>query len=186
MFIFNSTERHKKRQGSLYVQVEPKIIVGAQKTTKAIPLDSIRCQTVLAKCLGPLSTWESKLIVAKNSGFNMIHFTPIQVNFTFEQEKCLKKIENSEFDACLPQELGISRSAYSLKNQLKPNPDFNDVQVNGKIIKNLTFESIEKLIKKMRTDWGVSYQLISRFECFKFHHHLFSKMSAVILGCFNM
>lgn len=75
----NSNDRRDKRQGSLYIQVEPKIIVGAQKTKKEIPLDSIRCQTVLAKCLGPLSTWENKLIVAKNSGYNMVHFTPIQV-----------------------------------------------------------------------------------------------------------
>lgn len=78
-FFFCSKERHQKRQGSLYIQVEPKIIVGAQKSSKEIPLDSIRCQTVLAKCLGPLSTWENKLTVAKNSGYNMIHFTPVQV-----------------------------------------------------------------------------------------------------------
>lgn len=64
----------------MYIQVEPKIVVGSQKSSKEIPLDSIRCQTVLAKCLGPLSTWENKLIVAKNSGYNLIHFTPVQVN----------------------------------------------------------------------------------------------------------
>lgn len=39
---------------------------------------------------------------------------------------------------------------------MKPNPDFNDVQTNGKIIKNASFENIEKFIKKMRTEWGVS------------------------------
>lgn len=68
-----------QKQGSLYVQVEPKIIVGAEKSKKEIPLDSIRCQTVLAKCLGPLSSWEKKLIVAKQTEYNLIHFTPIQV-----------------------------------------------------------------------------------------------------------
>lgn len=61
----------------------------------------------------------------------MVHFTPIQ-------------------------ELGDSKSAYSLRHQLKPNPDFHDVQVNGKIANKATFESIEKVIKKMRTEWGVS------------------------------
>lgn len=55
----------------------------------------------------------------------------------------------------IPQELGDSRSAYSLRNQLKPNPDFNDVQLNGKIVKNVAFDGIEKMIKKMRTEWGV-------------------------------
>lgn len=79
LWFWFSKERHQKRQGTLYIQVEPKIIVGAQKSSKEIPLDSIRCQTMLAKCMGPLSTWENKLIVAKNSGYNMIHFTPIQV-----------------------------------------------------------------------------------------------------------
>lgn len=63
----------------MYIQVEPAIQVGLENLKTHIPLDSIRCQTVLAKCLGPLSTWESKLIVAKNSGYNLIHFTPIQV-----------------------------------------------------------------------------------------------------------
>lgn len=78
-----SNDRRNKRQGTLYVQVEPKIFVGSQKSSKEIPLDSIRCQTVLAKNLGPLTTWENKLIVAKHSGYNMIHFTPIQVMMIF-------------------------------------------------------------------------------------------------------
>lgn len=63
----------------MYIQVEPIITVGQPKIQKQISLNAIRCQTVLSKCLGPLSTWESKLIVAKNSGYNVIHFTPIQV-----------------------------------------------------------------------------------------------------------
>lgn len=121
------SERKGQHQGSLYVQVEPKIVVTVNKVTKEIPLNSIRCQTVLAKCLGPLSTWEKKLLVAKHSGYNFIHFTPVQ-------------------------ELGDSRSAYSLRNQLKWNPSFND----GKGGKVATTEALEKFIKKMRNEWGVS------------------------------
>lgn len=128
---------HNQRQGSLYVQVEPKIIVGTSKSRKELPLDSIRCQTVLAKCLGSLVTWEKKLIVAKHSGYNLIHFTPIQ-------------------------EIGESRSAYSLRNQLKLNPDFNEFQINGKISKNTSFDCVEKFIKKMRTEWGVSAKCIPK------------------------
>lgn len=70
-------------QGALYIQVEPLILVGQPNAQQNIPLDSIRCQTVLSKCLGPLSTWESKLLVAKNSGYNLIHFTPVQVKLFF-------------------------------------------------------------------------------------------------------
>lgn len=48
---------------------------------KDIPLESLQAVSVLAKCLGPFSTWKSKLQVAKESGYNMVHFTPIQVCF---------------------------------------------------------------------------------------------------------
>lgn len=82
MFFFFSGPSNgtPQREGTMYIQVEPIMRVGQSNIQKNIPLDSIRCQTVLAKCLGPLSTWESKLIVAKNSGYNLIHFTPIQVS----------------------------------------------------------------------------------------------------------
>jgi len=106
--------------------VQPTLRVGAPEAEKILPLDSVRCQTVLTKLLGPINTWEGKLRVAKESGYNVIHFTPIQ-------------------------ELGGSQSAYSLRNQLAVNPHFA-VQKGEKI----TFEDIEKVIKKCRQEWGVS------------------------------
>lgn len=83
-----------KEEGSVYIQIEPKLYVGSAKAQKYVPLDSIRCQTVMSKCLGSISTWDAKLRVGKESGYNMIHFTPIH-------------------------ELGGSRSGYSLADQLK-------------------------------------------------------------------
>lgn len=122
----------KKHQGLIYVQVEPKIIVGMPGNQKNIPLDAVRCQTVLSKCLGPLNTWESKLRVAKESGYNVIHFSPIQ-------------------------ELGISRSGYSLRNQLKVNPDFGE---------NVTYEDVEKVVTKCRQEWGVWYNFLYKLSIF--------------------
>lgn len=72
-----------------------------------VPLENIRCQTVLSKNLGLLSSWRQRLTMTNEAGYNMVHFTPIQ-------------------------ELGSSNSAYSLRNQHKLNPSFegnlNDVR----------------------------------------------------------
>lgn len=59
-------------QGSGWFSVAPTLHGG-------VPLDGIMCQTVLAKCLGPLPRWERTLRVTKECGYNMVHFTPIQV-----------------------------------------------------------------------------------------------------------
>lgn len=116
------------RQGTVYVQVEPTIWVGGGDETprRRIELDAIRCQTVLTKCLGPLPTWEQKLVVAKHSGYNMVHFTPVQ-------------------------ELGGSNSAYSICDQRKVNPTFADAARQLEP----TYSDVDRVIRKMRGEWGV-------------------------------
>ncbi|VDD94330.1 unnamed protein product [Enterobius vermicularis] len=82
--------------GSGYLQVLPEL----EASGKPLPLDAIICQTHLSKLLGTLPEWEDRLLVAKESGYNMIHFTPIHT-------------------------LGISNSSYCIANQLELNPAFS-------------------------------------------------------------
>ena len=83
-----------------YFVVDPVLCI----STGQMYLDSITIQTVLTKCLGPFSEWRNRLEVAHLSGFNMLHFSPIQ-------------------------ELGESNSNYSIKNHLLFNALFSDEKV---------------------------------------------------------
>lgn len=93
-FIFYHTDSDCEKPGpseavgSGFYLVNPELSCGG----KPVPLDSIVCQTVLSKLLGPIEQWMDRLLPAANCGYNMIHFTPIQA-------------------------LGKSNSAYSLANQ---------------------------------------------------------------------
>ncbi|XP_028857229.1 glycogen debranching enzyme isoform X2 [Denticeps clupeoides] len=90
--------REQERSGGGYFVVDPVLRVGADN--HILPLDCITIQTYLSKCLGPLDEWPDRLRVSKETGYNMVHLTPLQT-------------------------LGESRSCYSLADQLQLNPDFS-------------------------------------------------------------
>ncbi|XDV47734.1 hypothetical protein PO909_017297 [Leuciscus waleckii] len=113
---------NEERTGGGYIVVDPVLRVGHER--KILPLDCITVQTYLAKCLGPLDEWLDRLRVAKETGYNMIHFTPLQ-------------------------KLGLSRSCYSIADQLELNPDFSPPG------KNYTWMDVGNLTEKLKKEWNV-------------------------------
>ena len=122
-YFTHSEGKNPNPRGSGYFVVDPMLSRGTN--SEVLSMDSIVSQTVLAKCLGPLDHWERRLQVAYNTGYNMLHFTPVQ-------------------------ELGGSNSAYSLSNQLRLNPNFQNSDGSPASI-----EQLAKLVSKMRDEWKV-------------------------------
>ncbi|CAF3932255.1 unnamed protein product [Rotaria sordida] len=76
-FTIDGTTAKENLNGQGYFQVESHL-VWPDGSNEVLEEECITCQTVLSKCLGPLSEWLSRLEVTRHSGYNMIHFTPIQ------------------------------------------------------------------------------------------------------------
>ncbi|KAK2843994.1 hypothetical protein Q5P01_010653 [Channa striata] len=111
-----------ERSGGGYIVVDPVLRVGADN--HVLPLDCITIQTYLSKCLGHLDDWPDRLRVSKESGYNMIHLTPLQT-------------------------LGLSRSCYSLADQLAFNPEFSP---EGR---SYGWEEVGALVEKLRKEWNM-------------------------------
>jgi glycogen debranching enzyme len=75
LFFFRTKEN---LNGQGYFQIEPEL-VWPDGSGEILEADCITCQSVLSKSLGELSSWSSRLEVGYHSGYNMIHFTPIQL-----------------------------------------------------------------------------------------------------------
>ncbi|XP_063431014.1 glycogen debranching enzyme-like [Mytilus trossulus] len=100
-FTVDDRDSRKSPSGQGYFLVDPTLSYGAGDDEEdEITMDCIQCQSVITKLLGPFPEWEQKLYAAKMSGYNMIHFTPLQ-------------------------ELGESNSAYSIRDQRHLSPVYN-------------------------------------------------------------
>uniref|UniRef100_A0A7E4ZTU8 Glycogen debranching enzyme n=1 Tax=Panagrellus redivivus TaxID=6233 RepID=A0A7E4ZTU8_PANRE len=92
-FRYEFTTSDPSESGTGYFHVFPDWTLGDKK----LSLNSLSCVTHLAKLLGPLNEWKSRLEVAHLGGYNLVHLTPIQA-------------------------LGISNSSYSIADYHAPNP----------------------------------------------------------------
>ena len=107
--------------------------------------DGLACQTYISKLLGPVSEWKQRLQTAVECGYNMIHLTPIQ-------------------------QLGSSRSAYSISNQLRIDSSYLPSSYNhsekkatyknheGKtkeIKVDSSYMEVRQIIKDMHQNWGL-------------------------------
>lgn len=74
-FHFYYADTHKPNNffGSFYIVVNPEFKINEHST---LSLNSIQCQTVLSKCMGPIDTWKDKLKVKHLS-------LSLELNFLF-------------------------------------------------------------------------------------------------------
>ncbi|XP_067951516.1 glycogen debranching enzyme-like [Watersipora subatra] len=122
-YTLDGTAEKENCDGFGYLIVDPNLIVGPYD--ELLSMDSIQLQTVLPKLLGCFSEWKDRLLVSKKTGYNMIHFAPLQ---------SLNKESNS---------------SYSISDQLVLNPAFSTPGAP------CTLECLNHLVKYMREDWKV-------------------------------
>ncbi|XP_035827253.1 glycogen debranching enzyme [Aplysia californica] len=121
-FTIDKSDKAANRNGGGFFLVDPTLQLGPNK--EEVILDEIVCQTVITKLLGPFDEWLGRLQVAAETGYNMIHFTPVQ-------------------------ELGISNSAYSIRDQLHLSPVYSPGD------KKYTLDDVEKLMEFLNASMGV-------------------------------
>jgi glycogen debranching enzyme len=91
-----------------------------------IPLDGLSILTVVSKWMGPLAEWKGHFAEAKDRGYTMLHYTPLQ-------------------------ERGQSDSPYSIRDQMKYDPSLFD----GKVEADGGKAQVEAALKVAREDFGL-------------------------------
>ncbi|KAI3619877.1 glycogen debranching enzyme [Moniliophthora roreri] len=91
-----------------------------------LPLDALSILTVISKWMGPLSEWKKHFTEAKDRGYTMLHFTPLQ-------------------------ERGESDSPYSIRDQFKYDPSLFE----GKVEKDGGKAQIDAILEVAKNDYGL-------------------------------
>jgi glycogen debranching enzyme len=58
-----------------YLMVEPQLSIRGEPL---MSLDEIMLQTMVPKWMGPMKEWDAYFELAQSTGYNMIHFIPVQ------------------------------------------------------------------------------------------------------------
>ena len=92
-----------------------------------LPLDGLSILTVVSKWMGPLDVWKQHFQEAKDRGYTMLHYTPLQ-------------------------ERGESDSPYSIRNQMNYDPDLFGGQRVGE---EEGAKKVEEILRVAREEYGL-------------------------------
>jgi len=92
-----------------------------------LPLNGLSILTVISKWMGPLDVWKQHFQEAKERGYTMLHYTPLQ-------------------------ERGESDSPYSIRNQMNYDPDLFGGQHIGE---EEGTKKVEEILRVAREDYGL-------------------------------
>ncbi|THH18461.1 hypothetical protein EW146_g2524, partial [Bondarzewia mesenterica] len=94
----------------------------------ALPLSAVSMFSTISKWMGPVSKWPEFFAEARDRGYNMLHWTPLQ-------------------------ERGKSNSPYSIKDQLRYEPSMFDDEDGGG--KDGGVAKMEEIIRSAREEYGL-------------------------------
>lgn len=114
-----------------YFVVDPQLKVGSKggsSTGTGLPLEALVIESVVPKWLGKLSEWTPHLETIAKSGYNMIHFVPLQYR-------------------------GISNSPYSIFDQLKFDPNLFEHKEQNKS-EDEQRAIVKAMLSRIEDDYG--------------------------------
>jgi glycogen debranching enzyme len=112
--FYVSYDGGRGKRGTLVV--EPRLVV----QELVLPLDAINLLTVVPKWLPPISKWQNHFQNYANTGYNMVHFAPLN-------------------------QRGISNSPYALYDQLSISPDLFEVSLSKEEQEKLLIQTLDQI-----------------------------------------